>query len=54
MSAELRQAFSVEPVLFAEAKGIFDVVVNGQLVYSKYSTGRFPEAGEVSRLIQQG
>ncbi|MBV30106.1 MAG: selenoprotein, partial [Actinobacteria bacterium] len=26
-------------------KGIFDVKVNGTLIYSKHATGRFPEPG---------
>jgi len=28
-------------------KGIFDVKVNGTLIYSKHITGRFPKPGEV-------
>lgn len=52
MAAELEEAFSVKSELFAEGKGIFDVVVNGQLIYSKYQTGRFPEHGEVTKLIR--
>ncbi len=28
-------------------KGIFDVKVNGTLIYSKHITGRFPKTGEV-------
>ena len=31
--------------------GVFDVLVDGTLVYSKRDTGRFPEPGEVSRLL---
>jgi selT/selW/selH-like putative selenoprotein len=31
--------------------GVFDVVVDGRLVYSKRDTGRFPEPGEVPRLM---
>ena len=31
--------------------GVFDVVVDGRLVYSKRETGRFPEAGEVVERI---
>ena len=27
--------------------GVFDVVVDGQLVYSKHETGRYAEPGEV-------
>jgi selT/selW/selH-like putative selenoprotein len=40
----------------AEAKrgqtGQFDVLADGQLVYSKRQTGRFPEDGEVRRLLE--
>ncbi len=31
--------------------GVFEVVVDDQLVYSKKATGRFPEAGEVEELL---
>ena len=44
---------SLETVLFAEGKGIFDVVFEGKLVFSKYETGRFPDKGEVTRIIQE-
>jgi selT/selW/selH-like putative selenoprotein len=27
--------------------GIFDVTLDGELIYSKHETGRFPDAGEV-------
>ena len=32
--------------------GVFDVVVDGTLVYSKGETGRFPEEGEVTGLLK--
>jgi selenoprotein W-related protein len=31
--------------------GIFDVKVDGKLVYSKYQTGRFPDDGEVEAMV---
>ncbi len=32
-------------------KGVFDVVVDGDLIWSKHETGRFPELDEIlSRL----
>ena len=37
--------------LLPEGKGIFDVKVDSKLVYSKYETDRFPDSGEVTRLI---
>ncbi len=33
--------------------GIFDVKVNGTLVYSKHQTGRFPENDEVLASLDQ-
>jgi predicted Rdx family selenoprotein len=32
-------------------KGQFDIVSNGELVFSKHDTGRFPGEGEVERLV---
>ena len=32
-------------------KGQFDVVSDGELVFSKHAEGRFPGEGEVARLI---
>ncbi|MAT02660.1 MAG: hypothetical protein CL421_06380 [Acidimicrobiaceae bacterium] len=32
-------------------KGIFDVKVNGTLIYSKHAKGRFPEPGEISAFV---
>lgn len=37
----------MEPELIEGGKGIFDVKVDGELVYSKYDTGRFPENAEI-------
>ena len=37
----------MEPQLIEGGKGIFDVKVNGELIYSKHETGRFPEVGEI-------
>jgi selT/selW/selH-like putative selenoprotein len=32
--------------------GIFDVVVDGRMVFSKHNTGRFPEPSEVISAIK--
>ena len=31
--------------------GVFDVVVDGKLVFSKQELERFPEPGEITRLL---
>jgi selenoprotein W-related protein len=38
--------------LITGSKGVFDVVVDGDLLYSKKSTGRHAEAGEVLELFR--
>jgi selT/selW/selH-like putative selenoprotein len=42
----------VEAELIEGSRGVFDVRRDDALVYSKYETDRFPEDGEVSRLLQ--
>ncbi len=37
--------------LIEGAGGIFDVKVDGRLVYSKHETGRFPEDAEILDLL---
>ena len=32
--------------------GIFDVTADGSLIYSKHSTGRFPESAEVLQALR--
>lgn len=33
--------------------GVFDVRADGKLVFSKAETGRFPEPGEVLKLVKE-
>jgi selenoprotein W-related protein len=42
----------VKSTLIAGSGGIFDVKLDGALIYSKAETGRFPEAGEVTAILQ--
>ena len=37
----------MEAVLIEGSKGVFDVVVDGELIWSKHETGRFPELDEI-------
>ena len=43
MAARLKEAFGTEVELIPEGRGIFDVKVDGALVYSKFETGEFPD-----------
>ena len=51
MAADLKAKFGVEAVLKPGHGGVFDVFVNGTLIYSKKETKRFPNPGEVDDLI---
>jgi selenoprotein W-related protein len=42
----------VEAELLASHGGVFEVRVDGKLVFSKRSLGRFPNDGEVLELIR--
>ena len=50
---ELQKEFGVKANLIAGGNGIFDVIVDGEKVYSKAQTGRFPEPGEVIKNVKE-
>ncbi len=52
MAAELREGLGVKGKLIKGSGGVFDVTVDGTLVYSKSETGRFPDPGEVLAAVQ--
>jgi selenoprotein W-related protein len=43
LAAKLKSDLGAQASLVAGAGGIFDVVVDGNLVYSKHQTGEFPD-----------
>ena len=43
----MKEALDLEPELIKGDNGIFDVTVDGELIYSKHKTGRFPEPDEI-------
>ena len=40
-----------ETITINGSKGIFDVIVDGDMLYSKFETGRHAEPGEVLQLF---
>ena len=52
MAAEISKELGIEAVLVKGDKGIFDVVADGALVFSKYKEGRFPKPGEIVRALR--
>ena len=45
--AKIQEARDVESELVRGDNGVFDVVVDGELIYSKHQTGRFPDPDEI-------
>ena len=52
MAAKIQEEFGVESQLVKGDNGIFDVVVDGRLVFSKFEAGRFPEDEEVLEALR--
>ena len=54
MAAELKQTFPDPDVrLIPSSGGVFEVTVDGKVVFSKKASRRHAEAGEVVRLIRE-
>ena len=55
MAAKFKETFGVESILVESSGGVFDVDLDGALVYSKHETGAFPdEARLVAELQAKG
>ncbi|MBK8221917.1 MAG: Rdx family protein [Candidatus Obscuribacter sp.] len=52
MAAELQRLTGVTAKLHQSYGGVFEIEVDGDLVFSKSRTGRFPMEGEVTSLLQ--
>lgn len=52
LESELEQIYpDAEIKLVSSGGGVFEVMVNGNLIFSKKSLDRFPEKGEIVNLI---
>ena len=47
MAARIKEELDVEPVLIKGDNGVFDVVADGETLFSKSDVGRFPEDDEI-------
>jgi selT/selW/selH-like putative selenoprotein len=47
LAHEIQKKYGVQPVLHEGRGGVFDVAIDGELVFSKYERGRFPEEKEI-------
>ena len=53
LAEELQKEFDVEAKLVAGGNGIFDVIVDGETIFSKSKTDRFPEPGEITKQLKE-
>ncbi len=53
MAAELKSELDIDAILTPGSGGVFDVTVDGKLIFSKKKVGRFPEDGEVVGIMTQ-
>jgi len=55
LEAKLKQTFQgIHVQLISSGGGVFEVTLNDRLIFSKKSLGRFPDDGEIEKLIEQG
>ena len=51
MSAEIKEVTDANVKLIPGSRGVVDVRCDGELVFSKFKQGRFPDVGEITQLI---
>ncbi len=52
MAAEIESVTGTAPELIPGGSGVFDVVRDGERLYAKSETGRFPKPGELAEIIE--
>lgn len=52
MAAELKENLNVVAETKPGGSGMFDVIADGRLIYSKSETHRFPEENEITDLFK--
>lgn len=54
LEASLKQTFQgINISLISSGGGVFEVTLNGELIFSKKALNRFPEQGEIEQIIGQ-
>jgi selT/selW/selH-like putative selenoprotein len=53
LAAAISDEFGLETELIKGKGGIFDVVVDGDLIFSKKKVKRFPENEEILKMLRQ-
>ncbi|MBN2539581.1 MAG: Rdx family protein [Deltaproteobacteria bacterium] len=53
MADEIKGTLGADATLVPGSGGIFDVIADGDMIYSKFKTGRFPEHEEIIEKLQE-
>ena len=53
LAAALSDELGAETELIKGSNGIFDVVADGNLIYSKHNSGRFPSNDEIIKKLRK-
>ena len=54
LEVELKQSFSdMDISLISSGGGVFEIVLDKKLIFSKKALGRFPEEGEIVKMINK-
>jgi selenoprotein W-related protein len=53
LADELKKDFAATVELNESSGGVFEVTVDGNLIFSKKNSDRFPEPGEIQALIRK-
>jgi len=53
VAEEIHESFNIEVQILDGFLGSFDVIVNGEIIFSKAETGRFPDVGEIEKIIRE-
>jgi predicted Rdx family selenoprotein len=53
LAAEILKEYSAQVEFIEKSGGIFDVVRDGEVIFSKFEVGRFPEPEEINRIFRE-
>lgn len=53
MAATIKKELGIESEIVRKSGGIFDVIVDGERIYSKHDTGTFPSEREVVEQLKK-
>jgi len=51
LAAAIKKEFGISPEFIKSRGGVFEVVSDGKLIFSKKATGRFPKSEEVIKKL---